>query len=82
MNLPAIGIASHFISIEIHPRAEAISPQEDPTLWLSNLHTQQPQNLGSNLFPITCTTQGMGSLFSEHSPSGLPTSLLGSSAFC
>jgi hypothetical protein len=51
------------------PRAEAMSPQGDPTHWLSTLHTQQPQNPGStpttvpilqlSLFPTTCTTQGM-----------------------
>jgi hypothetical protein len=29
------------------------------------------------LFPTTCTTQGMGSPFTAHSPSGLPTPLQG-----
>jgi hypothetical protein len=50
MNLPTIGIIVHFLSTKIHPEDEAMIPQGDPTLWLPALNTQQPQNLGSNLF--------------------------------
>jgi hypothetical protein len=80
MNLPTIGSLFQ-ISKTDHPRAKAMSPQGDSSLWLSTLHTQHPQThvlllqqfkSSSSLFspqpalPKECTP------FTAHSPSGVP----------
>jgi hypothetical protein len=43
MNLPTIGICVHFFSIAGQPQVKALSPQGDPTLWFSTIHTQNPK---------------------------------------
>jgi len=61
--VPYEGWTSHPYSLLLwiskigHPRVEAMIPQEDPSLWFSTLHTQQPQNPGSTptTVPITST---------------------------
>jgi hypothetical protein len=85
MNLPTIGIVVHFLSTTGHPQAEAMSPQGDLALWLSTLHTQQPQNLGST--PTTVPILQLSSPqpaqpkectpFTTHSPSSCTIHLSG-----
>jgi hypothetical protein len=74
------------ISATNHPQVGATNPQERVSLYcpLTTQFYPQQTNFSYNypnppsLFPSTCTTQGMGSPFTTHSPSGLPTSLQGS----
>jgi hypothetical protein len=81
MFLPTVDLLFQF-STTSHPRVGAMNPQEMvvPKARLMSPSQQSIPTANSSpptLFPTTCTTQGMGSPFTTHSPSGLPTPLQG-----